>query len=138
MDKCNCGDLTKFYVMSREMRRYLATYGPHFTKELCEDAVAMMEDRDGNPVKALDKKAYSELLERAGVKVEHDMLYDGVYVHSMGIADHWGSLINNDTDAARFVKDYLDDADGYEGIAFWRWYGDCCKTGVVIDWESYC
>lgn len=135
---CSCGDLTKFYELSREMRKYLATYGPHFTKELCEDAVAMMEDRDGNRVKMIEKKAFNEMLERAGVKVEHDMLYDGVYVYSMAMADYWGSSINDETSLARLVKDYLDDPDGYEGIAFWRWYGDCCKTGVVVDWESYC
>ena len=38
---------------------------------------------------------------------------------------------------ALFVKDYIDDEDGYEGKAFNRWYADMCKKGVVFDWEDY-
>ena len=34
------------------------------------------------------------------------------------------------------TKDYLDDEDGYDGIAFNRFIADCARKGVTIKWEK--
>ena len=134
---CNCNDLTKYDFKSPAMRAYLGTYGEHFSKELCHDAVKLMRNRNGERIIAQAKEVVKELLERNGVTVEHDMLYDSVYVHSMLMADCWGSSIDDEMHLALAIKDYLDDPDGYEGKAFNRWYADMCKKGIVFDWEDY-
>ena len=33
-----------------------------------------------------------------------------------------------------YVKDVIDDVDGYDGIVFNRWYADMCRKGVQVDW----
>ena len=134
---CNCNDLSKYDFKSPAMHAYLGTYGEHFNKELCRDAVSMMRDRDGNPVEMASKEDVKALLDRNAVTLEHNALYDAVYVHAMAMADYWGSSITDESHLAMFIKDYIDDPDGYDGKAFNRWYADCCKMGVVLDWEDY-
>lgn len=36
----------------------------------------------------------------------------------------------------QFVKDYLDDIDGYDGKALTRFYADCIGSGTPIMWED--
>ena len=67
---CNCNDLSKYDFKSPAMRAYLGTYGEHFSKELCHDAVSMMRDRNGNPVEMMPKDDVKALLERNGVTME--------------------------------------------------------------------
>ena len=119
------------------MRAYLGTYGEHFTKELCRDAVSMMRDRNGNAIIPMPKGDLKTMLERNGVTLEHNTLYDAVYVHAMAMADYWGSSIEDEAHLAMYIKDYIDDHDGYDGKAFNRWYADMCKQGIVFDWEDY-
>lgn len=134
---CNCNDLSKYDFKSPAMRAYLGTYGEHFSKELCEDAVKMMRDRQGNPVQMASKEDIKTMLENNGVTLGRNTLYDAVYVHAMARADYWGSSIDDEAHLAMFIGDYLNDTDGYEGKAFNRWYADMCKMGVVLDWEDY-
>ena len=134
---CNCNDLSKYDFKSPAMRAYLGTYGEHFSKELCEDAVRLMRDRNGNRVQMATKEEVKALLDRHAVTLEHNTLYDAVYVHAMAVADYWGSSITEESHLAMFIKDYLDDPDGYEGKAFNRWYADMCKQGIVFDWDDY-
>ena len=134
---CNCNDLSKYDFKSPAMRAYLGTYGEHFSKELCEDAVKMMRDRQGNPVQMASKEDVKTMLENNGVTLGRNTLYDAVYVHAMARADYWGSSLDDEAHLAMFIGDYLNDTDGYEGKAFNRWYADMCKMGVVLDWEDY-
>lgn len=134
---CNCNDLSKYDFKSPAMRAYLGTYGEHFSKELCEDAVKMMRDRQGNPVQMSSKEDVKTMLENNGVTLGRNTLYDAVYVHAMARADYWGSSLDDEAHLAMFIGDYLNDTDGYEGKAFNRWYADMCKMGVVLDWEDY-
>ena len=30
----------------------------------------------------------------------------------------------------------VDDVDGYDGIAFNRWYADMCRKGIQVDWYN--
>jgi hypothetical protein len=34
------------------------------------------------------------------------------------------------------VRDVIDDVDGYDGIAFNRWYADMSCKGIAIDWDE--
>ena len=36
----------------------------------------------------------------------------------------------------RYVKDVIDDVDGYDGLVFNHWYVDMCRTGIAIDGEE--
>lgn len=33
-------------------------------------------------------------------------------------------------------EDVIDDVDGYDGIAFNRWYADMCRKGIQVDWYN--
>ena len=101
------------------------------------DAVSMMRAAGDKPITPITKEDLNELLKRNGIELKHNQLYDAVYVHAMKMADDWGSSIEDEQHLALAIKDYIDDPDGYEGVAFHRWYCDCCHKGIVIDWEDY-
>ena len=46
------------------------------------------------------------------------------------------SSIVDDYHMALYIKDVIDDEDGYDGIVFNRWYADMSKKGVPIDWAE--
>lgn len=54
----------------------------------------------------------------------------------MARADYFGSSIKDEQHLALFVKDYIDDSDGYDTIAFTRFYADCIGKGIIINWED--
>jgi hypothetical protein len=102
------------------MKRYLRYYGEHFNKKLCEFAVSKMK-HGKSPI---SKEKVEELLSRNNIKLENNELYDFVYVLNMGNNDFMGSSIEDDKHLALYVKDVIDDKDGYDGIIFNRWYAD--------------
>ena len=62
--------------------------------------------------------------------------YDYVYVANMCRADYMGSSIEDESHMAKFIKDYIEDPDAYDGMPFSRFYIDTVKKGVPIDWEE--
>ena len=52
-------------------------------------------------------------------------------------ADFLHSSIMDEQHLALYIKDVIDDVDGYDGIIFNRWYADMCRKGIPIDWESF-
>lgn len=127
--------------MPSGMREYLETYGWHFSKKLCDWAVGNMKRI--NPVtgkvermQMMTKEEIDELLKKQGVVLDNCRGYDYVYVANMAKADYWKSSIDDDAHLAKFVKDYLDDYDGYDGIALTRFYADCIGNGTPIVWED--
>ena len=62
--------------------------------------------------------------------------YDAVYVAAMAKSDYYGSSITTDMQYLKFIADYMDDKDGYDGIAFTRFYADCLAKGIPILWED--
>lgn len=70
------------------------------------------------------------------VELQNDFGYDAVFVFHMGASDYLGSSITDEAHLARYVKDLLDDKDGYDGIAFTRFMADCSAKGVPIMWED--
>lgn len=78
------------------------------------------------------KETVENLLKANNIKLDNEVGYDAVYVANMAKADFYGSSISDDMHLAKFIKDYLDDPDGYEGIVFTRFYADCIGSGTPI------
>ena len=114
------------------MKRYLKYYGQHFNKKLCDFAVSKM-NHGKQPV---NKEKVDEALKNYNIKLENNELYDYIYVYNMGNNDFMGSSILDERHLAMYVKDVIDDEDGYDGIIFNRWYADTVTLGIPIDWEE--
>ena len=114
------------------MKRYLKYYGEHFNKKLCEFAVSKM-NHGKQPIQS---EKVDEILNKYNVKLEKNQLYDYVYVYNMGNNDFFGSSIVDEKHLALYVKDVIDDKDGYDGIIFNRWYADMVIQGIPIEWED--
>lgn len=114
------------------MKRYLKYYGEHFNRKLCEFAVSKM-----NHGKApVQQEKVDEILSKHNIKLEHNQLSDYIYVYNMGNNDYMGSSIQDEKHLALYVKDVIDDKDGYDGIVFNRWYADMVIQGIPIEWED--
>ena len=118
------------------MREYLANYGWHFSRAMCEWAISNMEDRNGNEVKMKSNEEVRNIIANNGVRLENDKAYDAVFVYHMGLSDYMGSSVVDEAHLAKYVKDVLDDKDGYDGIAFSRFVADCNGKGEPIMWEK--
>lgn len=114
------------------MKRYLRYYGQHFNRKLCDFAISKMHH--GKP--AIYKERVDEILDKHNVKLEKGELYDYVYVYNMGNNDFLGSSITDEKHLALYVKDVIDDKDGYDGIVFNRWYADTVCQGIPIEWDD--
>lgn len=128
--------LDTYELKPAKMAAYLANYGWHFSKALCEWAVGRMKDRNGSKLTPMDKKAVDAILEQNGVTLKNNEGYDAVYVMNMAKADFYGSSITDDAHLAKFVKDYLDDIDGTKTRAMDEFYGRCVGAGVPIIWSD--
>lgn len=122
------------------MEEYLSMYGWHFSKKMCAWAVSMMSHKESpnglSSIQMLDHDAVKELLHRNGVDLRNVIGYDADYVLHMAKADYFGSSIADEQHLSLFVKDYLEDADGYDEVAFTRFYADCIGKGEIIPWED--
>ena len=114
------------------MKRYLKYYGQHFNKKLCNFAVSKM-NHGKSPV---PKEKVEEILSKNGIELQNNELYDHVYVYNMGNNDFLGSSILDEKHLAMYVKDVIDDEDGYDGIVFNRWYADTVTLGIPIEWDE--
>lgn len=125
------------------MQEYLEAYGWHFSKKMCEWAVSRMRVKDDTAagktkrLDAMKKDDVEELLKKYGVKLEKDAGYDCVYAANMARADYYKSSITDEAHLALFVKDYIDDPDGYDGLPFTRFYADCIGKGEPIIWSEF-
>lgn len=96
-----------------------------------------MRDRNGRKVEFRSKEQVEQFLRSRNVELQNDNGYDAVYVLHMVYADFFGSSITTDDAIVKYVRDYIDDPDGYDGIAFVRFLADCEAKGISIDWEDY-
>lgn len=122
--------------MPSGMREYLSFYGWHFNSKLCDFAVSKMTTRNNTKLDKISKESVDQLLQRYNIKLERDRGYDAVFVANMAKADYYGSSITNDEVLAKFIKDYIDDPDGYDGLPMTRFFADVIGKGLVIDWED--
>lgn len=123
-------------ILPAGMDAYLSVYSWHFSKKLCEWAVSKMRDRNGNKVQLKPKEEVDAILKRNNIQLENDRGYDAVFVMHMGMSDYMGSSIIDEPHLARYVKDVLDDEDGYDGIALTRFLADCNAKGEPIIWQD--
>ena len=114
------------------MKRYLKYYGQHFNKKLSDFAVSKMK----HGKQAVQKEKVDEILSKHGITLQNNELYDHVYVYNMGNNDFMGSSITDERHLAMYVKDVIDDEDGYDGIVFNRWYADTVTQGIPVEWEE--
>ena len=131
--------LDYYDTLPEDMINYLRYNGRHFNKKLLDFAVSKMTTKvDGKEEKLnpITKKQLSDLLDKYSIKLENNVLYDAVYVANMCKADFLGSSIIDEGHLALYVKDVIDDVDGYEGLVFNRWYADTVRKGIPIDWSE--
>lgn len=123
------------------MVNYLRHYGRHFNKKLCNFAVGKMTANNPSTgelgkIRPISKEEIDSLLKTYNIELENNELYDYVFVANMCKADFLGSSVPDEQHLCRYVKDVIDDVDGYDGIVFNRWYADMCRKGTPIEWED--
>ena len=131
----------RFARYPEEMENYLQNYDFNFSKRACEYAVAMMykkSEKSEKPekLKPWDKEQTEELLQKHGVKLENNVLYNHVYVLNMARADFYRSSIADEKQLALYVKDVIDDVDDAPGNIFRRWLVSMEGNGLPVDWEA--
>lgn len=120
---------------------YLKHHGPHFNKQLLDFAISKMRKLDINRrdiiIKPFSRDEVEKILLDNNVTIRtKDILNDHVYVANSAKFDLIGSSIEDDLHLARYIKNVIDDSDGYDGMVFSHWYVDMCKKGIPIDWEQ--
>lgn len=123
------------------MREYLDTYGWHFSKKMCEWAVSKMKKKNpttgkSEPIDYVDKEKVEEILKKNNINLENDIAYDKIYVFNSGRADYLKSSITDEMHLAMYVKDVMDDEDGYPEMPFTRFYADCIGKGIPIIFDD--
>lgn len=99
----------------------------------------IIDGRVPTPKKTLggDKYWFQDELDDYNIELKENQLYDYVYVANMCKADFLGSSIDDERHLCLYVKDVIDDPDGYDGLVFNRWYADMCRQGIPIDWHEF-
>lgn len=122
---------------SKWFKKYLKLYGPHFTKQLCDFAVSLMQNEAG-AIQPFTKEQLEQKLKQQNIKLEYNKLYDFVYVANMCKADFLGkSILNDDLHLCKYIKDVIDDPDGYDGQVFNRWLSDVEGMHIPVDWSEF-
>ena len=123
-----------------DMKTYLSYYGMNFSKKLYEFAVSNMrrESADGKmeKVKPMSSDELKSLLSKHNIEIEHNDLYNALYLAAMVKADYWGSSIEDEEHLAKYIEDTLCDVDAAEGQVLARYLADCSVGGCIIYWED--
>jgi hypothetical protein len=133
-------DMTMYDIRPKYMDLYLSYNGPHFNENLLNLATSLMVIRDnGKKVKLTPYsiEEVDELLKKYNINlINKHTMYDYVYVANMCKADFLNDSIPDEEHLAKYIKNVIDDVDGYDGIVFNRWYADMCKKGIPINWKE--
>lgn len=122
--------------MPSGLEDYLTYYGWHFSKKLCDFATNKMRKQGDAKIVPYTKEQIEALLKAHNIEIKNAQGYDCVFVANMVKADYFGSSIPNEQYLLKFIKDYIDDPDGYDGLPMTRFYADVIGKGVVINWED--
>lgn len=130
--------LDEYDVLPESMINYLSNYGRHFNKKLLKFAVSLInhDDEDDKEFEPISKLDADKLLTDNNIKLKHNQLYDYLYVANMCKADFLYRSVPDEKHMAMYIKDVIDDKDGYDGIVFNRWYADTRRKGIPIDWDA--
>lgn len=128
--------------LPEDMKIYLRYNGRHFNRHLLAFALKQMTTRDENgtevSLEPITKDEFFKLLDKYSIYIENNSdTYDMLFAANICKADYLGSSIPDEEHLCKYVKDVIDDVDGYEGIVFNRWYADMCRKGIAIDWYDY-
>ena len=128
------------YDIPEDMKTYLSYYGMNLSKKLYEFAVSNMrrESADGKMerVKPMTADELKSLLSKHKIEIEHNDLYNALYLAAMVKADYWGSSIEDEEHLAKYIEDTLCDVDAAEGQVLARYLADCSVGGCIIYWED--
>lgn len=119
-----------------DMQDYIAWYGKHFNKKLFEYATGKMKQKGGKYI-PVPKASVEEIMKRNAVEVEQGKGYDVAFVFNTLKSDYFGSAIADERHLCMAVKDYLDDEDAPEGVAFVRWLATAKEKGETPDFEDF-
>ena len=126
--------------MPSGMEEYLSQNGWHFNKKLCEWAISNMwklnSDGKKEHISITPKEEIKQQFKNYGITVDNCVGYDVMFVYHMGKSDYLGSSIIDERCLLLYVKDYIDDPDGYDGLPMTRLYADCIGKGTPIMWED--
>ena len=122
------------------MGDYLSQNGWHFNKKLCEWAISNMWKKDATgkkvPITITPKETIQQQMKNLNITIENCVGYDVMFVYHMAKSDFLGSSLPDERSVAKYVKDYIDDPDGYDGLPMTRFYADCIGSGTPIMWED--
>lgn len=118
-------------------REYMMHYGEHFSKKAAMFAIKHMRKRGSDEeIKPMSIDAVDEMLKKYGIELKNDFGYDKVYLVAKCQADFLNSSIPDEMHMAKYVKDVLDDQDGYEGMPFVEWYHKVLHIGMPVMWDD--
>lgn len=118
------------------MERYLEFYGWHFSKKMEEWASKQMVKDDKQAISPYSKEELENMFSSYGISIQGGVTYDALYIANMCKADFLGSAIVDDMHLLLYVKNVIEDPDGYDGLPFTRFYADCIGSGKPIQWED--
>lgn len=127
--------------LPKAMVNYLDNYGFHFSKKACEYAIRLMRKKnqangEKESLEPWTKEQVESMLARYGIEIKHAKGYDHVFVANMAKADFYQSSIIDEQHLALFIKDYIDDVDGSDELAFRRWLASMVAIGEPIIWDD--
>lgn len=132
--------LDTYDVLPPAMVNYLTNYGRHFNAKLVKFAIKQMYriSSTGEVLRneSLSKDDVDTLLKTYNIHLNNNQLYDYVYVANMCKYDFLNSSIPDEEHLCKYIKDVIDDTDGYDGLVFNRWYADTRRKGIPIDWDE--
>lgn len=132
--------LDNYVVRPQGMRDYLGHYGWHFNRKAFDFAVSKMRKKQGDTTTKVDpytKDEVNDILRRAGLTLDNDVMYDAAYVATMCRADYAKSSVPDEAHVALFVKDTLDDCDACDGETMRCWYAKMVGRGEPVEWEDF-
>lgn len=91
-----------------------------------------MNGRQKEKIQVTPKDEIKQLFTNYGITIDKCVGYDVMFVYHMAKSDYWGSSINDERSLLQFVKDYIDDPDGYDGLPMTRFFADCIGSGTPI------
>lgn len=115
----------------KEMLIYLRHYGWNFNQKACDFAVSKIKKEGFTPI---EKSKVDTLLQKENINLTNNQLYNYVYVANITKACYYGSSIQNDTQAANYIKDCIENNDS--DIHFVQWYASMCHSGHPIPWTE--
>lgn len=124
--------VTKRYNSDKE--KYIDKYGLHFNEKLYKFALSLM--CHANKTTNLTEDQILAMLERFKISLRLNHPYDVYYVANMSYHDFYKSSLKDEEHLALFMKDYLEDEDGYKGLPFCRWLTDMEYKSIEINWKD--